>query len=133
MAFETSDALFGPVNSPIFEEREEESGEKVRGVSVDAIVPREANSIEVFGKCGCCTWTGRPPRSGKESRSRKNLMAKANNCPPCDGPIVYNIRRTFPGRVYVDEKDYFVSENMEEDVGVRRERLGRRPEIYQIL
>lgn len=120
VAFETSDALFGPVNSPIFEEREEESGEKVCGeFPVEAIVPREG---EQYRGIRAKVWLLHVDGEGlqdpvKEKPFPENLMAKANNCPPCDGPIVYNIRRTFPGKVYVDEKDYFVSENMEEDVG----------------
>ena len=120
VAFETSEAFFGPMNAPIFEEREED-GEKVCGeFPVEAIIPREGDRYRgVRAKVWLLHVDGEGLKDPEiEKPFPENLMSKANNCPPCDGPIVYNIRRTFPRRVYVDEKDYFVSENMEEDVGV---------------
>ena len=121
VSFETSDALFGPINFPIFEERDEESGEIICGeFPIEAIVPREGEQYRgILAKVWLLHVNGEGLKDPEKERPfPENLMAKANKCPPCDGPPVYNIRRTFPWRVYVEKKDYFVRENEEEDIGV---------------
>ena len=121
VSFETSDALFGPSNFPIFEERDEESGEIICGeFPIEAIVPREGEQYRgILAKVWLLHVNGEGLKDPEKERPfPENLMAKANKCPPCDGPRVYNIRRTFPWRVYVEKKDYFVRENEEEDIGV---------------
>jgi hypothetical protein len=121
ISFATSDALFAPTNVLEEEDIDNNNNEKICGeFNVEAIIPKEGRQNEgISAKVWLLHVNGEGLKNPLKDKSfPENLISKNNNCPPCDGPVIYNLRRTFPGRVFVEEERYFVNENVEEDEGV---------------